>query len=156
VAPKITDLQLDVQKQAQQKRDLVFKDLEHLKSEVAAQIAELRSGTYQQKDSILQNLEKLEFDFSAQLSKLQSDAQTQKDLILQQLAESPTSESFLTEVQQKLQELTEQFKLLKSSHPQLFFTPDDYVKQGMRCSLRVAMKMRSPTTIKQLKFSLTI
>jgi len=49
----------------------------------------------------------LEFEFSAQLSK-QSDAQTQKDEMLQQLAEVSHFRAFPDEVQQKMQELTEQ------------------------------------------------
>jgi len=68
-------------------------------------------------------------NFLAQLSKLESDANSE-GTYLQQLAEGfPISEPFILEVQQKMQELTEQFEFLKSSHPQLFY-PDDYVNQG--------------------------
>jgi len=48
------------------RKGLLFENLEHLRSEFAAQLAELWSGTYQEKDLIIQNLE-VEFEFSAQL-----------------------------------------------------------------------------------------
>jgi len=62
----------------------------------------------------------------------------------------PHLRAFHSRSSAKMQELTEQF--LKSSHPQLFFT-DDYVNQGNALFSEGRMKMRSPTTIKQLKFS---
>lgn len=68
-------------------------------------------------------------------TKLISTAENKKDEIVQEISEltSPLTsirDTNQPDIQQKIQQLTKQLEELKNKNPQLFFTTDDYLKQG--------------------------
>jgi len=145
-APKLTDLQLDAQKQAQHQREFVWKSRK-LKSEFAAQLTEFGRCLRTKKRLNPSESGKVEFEFSAQLSKLESDAQTQKELTATGWG-FPISEPIL-EVQQKCKSWRNNW-ILKSSHPQLFLP---WLCQPGKCVFWG--RENAIAHYKQLKFSLT-
>lgn len=116
---------------AESKKRLEEEVEKQLEKEVAA---ELKNQTV----AFRQELEVLKSNFLNQLSELNNlylDAQSQKEQILQQLcgltpSPSLTQDYVHPEIQQKIQDLTTQLEILKSENPRLFFTTNDYLKQG--------------------------
>ncbi len=119
----INQITKDTKQQLQQEVEKQFEQ------EIAAELKE-------QAEAFKQEIEKLRAEFVDQLSQLKSlflDAQNEKDQIIQELSQitpSPIRESASPETQQKIQALTKQLELLKSTHAQLSFTANDYVEQA--------------------------
>ncbi|MGI2901874.1 tetratricopeptide repeat protein [Tolypothrix sp. VBCCA 56010] len=119
--------------------ELVAETKKRLEEEVDAQLQkEVAIELQKQTEAFKQELEILKSDFVGQLSQLNNlfvDAQTQKEQIFQQLSALTPAPSLVVdyihpEIQQKIQELTTQLEKLKGGNPQLFFTANDYLKQG--------------------------
>ena len=110
---------------------------QQLQEEVEKQFEqEIAAELKEQAEAFRQEIENLRVEFVDQLAQLKSlflDAQKEKDQIIQELSQitpSPMRESAPPETQQKIQALTKQLELLKSTHTQLSFTANDYVEQG--------------------------
>lgn len=108
-----------------------------LREEVEKQLsAEVAAELKQQAAAFQKEIDTLKAEFAAQLDQLRSlfsDAQKEKDKIIQELAQilpSPIRDSTSPEVHQKIQTLTKQLEVLKSTHSRLSFTANDYVEQG--------------------------
>ncbi|MBD2525353.1 tetratricopeptide repeat protein [Nostoc sp. FACHB-133] len=119
--------------------ELVTETKQQLETEVKTQLEkEVAAEVKKQTEDFKQELEILKSDFLGQLSQLNNlflDAQNQKELILQQLSgltpsPSLTQDYVHPEIQQKIQELTTQLEILKAGNTHLFFTANDYLKQG--------------------------
>lgn len=119
--------------------ELVAETKQQLTTEVEIQLEkEVAIELEKQIAAFKQELEVIKADFIGQLSQLQSlflDVQQQKEQILQQLTSLAPSPSFTEdyvhpEIQRKIQDLTTQLEILKSANPQIFFTANDYLKQG--------------------------
>ena len=84
-------------------------------------------------------LEAAKLGFTTQLQTLSTTAQQEKDRIFQELAKITPSiiqEEFVApEIQQRIQELTDQLDFLKSQNAQLRLSASDYLKQGDACYL---------------------
>ncbi|MEM7716807.1 MAG: tetratricopeptide repeat protein, partial [Cyanobacteria bacterium P01_A01_bin.68] len=79
-----------------------------------------------------QKLNALSSDFENQII---STAEKTKDELVQQISEltpplASIPDTNQPDIQQKIQQLTKQLEELKNKNPQLFFTTDDYLKQG--------------------------
>jgi len=99
--------------------------------------AEISAEVQRQAAAFQREIDALKEEFALQLAELKSlflDAEQEKDQIIQKLAQiipSPMPEPGNSpELHQKVQELTRQLELLKSSNSQLFFTANDYIEQG--------------------------
>lgn len=119
--------------------EIVAETKQQLKTEVETQLEkEVAAELQKQAQAFKEELEIVKSDFIAQLSQLNKlflDAQNQKEQILQQLAIITPSPSFMPDfvnpdIQHKVQELTTQLEILKNANPQIFFTANDYLKQG--------------------------
>lgn len=119
--------------------ELVTETKNRLEEEVGKQLEKEVAAEFKKQTEVFkQELEILKSDFLGQLSQLNNlfvDAQSQKEQILQQLSGLTPSPSFTQdyvhpEIQQKIQDLTTQLEILKSVNPQIFFTTNDYLKQG--------------------------
>jgi tetratricopeptide (TPR) repeat protein len=81
-----------------------------------------------------QELETSKNSFTAQLQMLSLSAQQEKDRIFEELyriTPSIIQEEFVTpEIEQRIQELTQQLEQLKLGNSQLLLTVEDYLKQG--------------------------
>jgi tetratricopeptide (TPR) repeat protein len=119
--------------------EVVAETKKRLEEEVEKQLEkEVAAELKNQTAAFKQELEVLKADFLTQLSQLNNlylDAQSQKEQILQQLSgltpsPSLTQDYVHPEIQQKIQDLTTQLEILKSENPGLFFTANDYLKQG--------------------------
>ncbi|OUL33811.1 tetratricopeptide repeat protein [Nostoc sp. 106C] len=119
--------------------EVVAETKKRLEEEVEKQLEkEVAAELKNQTAAFKQELEVLKSDFLSQLSQLNNlylDAQSQKEQILQQLSgltpsPSLTQDYVHPEIQQKIQDLTTQLEILKSENPRLFFTANDYLKQG--------------------------
>ncbi|MFW9264740.1 tetratricopeptide repeat protein [Nostoc sp. CALU 546] len=120
--------------------ELVAETKQQLETEVKTQLEkEVAAEVKKQTEDFKQELEILKSDFLGQLSQLNNlflDAQNQKEQILQQLSGLTPSPSLTQdyyvhpEIQQKIQELTAQLEILKAGNTHLFFTANDYLKQG--------------------------
>lgn len=119
--------------------EVVAETKKRLEEEVEKQLEkEVAAELKKQTAAFKEELEILKCDFLGQLSQLNNlflDAQTQKEQILQQLAgltpsPSLTQDYVHPDIQQKIQDLTIQLENLKAANPQLFFTTNDYLKQG--------------------------
>jgi tetratricopeptide (TPR) repeat protein len=88
----------------------------------------------QQVQAFRQEISGLKTDFLGQLQNLFLSAQQEKEKIFTELSRitpSVIQEEFVTpEVQTKIQELTKQLELLKTSTTQLWLTAEDYIHQG--------------------------
>ncbi|MEM6754778.1 MAG: tetratricopeptide repeat protein [Cyanobacteria bacterium P01_C01_bin.38] len=96
---------------------------------------EIEEDVVKQLEKQLDSNYQLVKQYIKELEEALSDAQIQKDNILQQLSNlTPSLEKkFDTnnpDLQLKIQQLTRQLEELKAKNPQLFFTVDDYLKQG--------------------------
>lgn len=106
---------------------------EEVEKQLAAEVAE---ELKQQAAAFQKEIDGLKTEFDAQLAQLKSlivDAQQKKNRIIQELSQvlpSPLRESSSPELHQKIQALTQQLNLLKSANAQLDFTANDYVEQG--------------------------
>jgi tetratricopeptide (TPR) repeat protein len=116
---------------------IIAETKKQLKEEVEKQLeAEVAAELKQQAEAFQQKIEQLEAEFQAQLAQLKnliSDTQREKDQIIQELSQATPSllrEGATPETQQKIQTLTKQLELLKSSNAQLQFTANDYIEQG--------------------------
>lgn len=110
---------------------------QQLREEVEKQFEqEIAAELKQQAEAFKQEIDKLRTEFANQLAQLKSvivDAQKVKDRIIQELSQitpSPIRDSASPETQQKIQELTRQLELLRSTGSQLSFSANDYVEQG--------------------------
>lgn len=119
--------------------ELVAETKQQLTTEVETQLKkEVAAELQKQTAAFKQELETLKLDFIEQLSELKNlflDAQNQKEKILQELSELTPSPALIQdyihpEIQQKIQDLTTQLENLKAGNPQLFFSTNDYLKQG--------------------------
>ncbi|MBD2693017.1 tetratricopeptide repeat protein [Anabaena catenula] len=119
--------------------ELVAETKQQLTTEVETQLKkEVAAELQKQTAAFKQELETLKLDFIEQLSELKNlflDAQNQKEKILQELSELTPSPALIQdyihpEIQQKIQDLTTQLENLKAGNPQLFFSNNDYLKQG--------------------------
>lgn len=123
-------------------RQMVLKEwVSHTKKELEAKLLQKQEEI---EEDIVKKLKKqLDSDSIYQLVKQHiqelekdlSDAQIQKDHILQQLSNlTPSLEKIpdtnKSNIPQIIQQLTRQLEELKTKNPQLFFTVDDYLKQG--------------------------
>lgn len=107
-------------------------------SEAEEMMSDIREKIYQLKHDLTQSLEsQKEFvnNFTNELNTLFTDAQRTKDEILQDLSQlapplSSIPDTHQPDIQQQVQKLTQQLEDLKLANPQLFFTTDDYLKQG--------------------------
>jgi tetratricopeptide (TPR) repeat protein len=81
-----------------------------------------------------QELETQKTEFIKQVQTLFVATQQEKDQIFQELAKITSTdiqEEFIdSEVQRRIQELTNQLERLRSENPQLYLTADDYIHQG--------------------------
>lgn len=119
--------------------EVVAETKKRLEEEVEKQLEkEVAAELKNQTAAFKQELEVLKSNFLSRLSELNNlylDAQSQKEQILQQLtgltpSPSLTQDYLHPEIQQKIQDLTAQLEILKSENPRLFFTANDYLKQG--------------------------
>ncbi|MDX2240663.1 MAG: tetratricopeptide repeat protein [Leptolyngbyaceae cyanobacterium bins.302] len=131
-------LREEVEKQlAEEVRDSV---VEQIVSETIKRLQQEEQQARQAVAEVKQQIEELQTEFSKQLSTLQLqtaealNAQPIKVQLLQEIDEltpSPAHEDFVsTDIQQRIQELTEELTKLQSSTPKLLLTASDYCKQG--------------------------
>ena len=107
-------------------------------SEAEAMMSDIQNKINQLKCDLTESLEKQkEFvnNFTNELNILFTDAQREKDIIVQKLSKlapplSSLPDTHQPDIQKQVQELTTQLEDLKLANPQLFFTTDDYLKQG--------------------------
>jgi tetratricopeptide (TPR) repeat protein len=118
--------------------EIVAETRKQLQQEVNRQLEEeVAQELKEQTQSFRDQIEALKTEFIDQLSQLQTlflDAQEEKKKIFQEIsaitASSIQKESVAPEVQRKIQELTSQLDSLKAASFRLFFTVDDYVREG--------------------------
>lgn len=107
---------------------------QQLQAEVEKQLeAEVAAEFKKQAEAFQREIEGLKSAFVARLSKLKLDAQNEKDKIIWELSRlipSSIRETVNPEIQQKIQELTDNLEQLKANNPELFFTASDYIEQG--------------------------
>lgn len=111
-------------------RDDIEKELtvrlnNHLETTLETTFKNIREQFQEKVDSIEESI----------LEDILSDAQAKKTNLLQQLSNITPSlwkipDTNQPDIQQKIQQLTKQLEELKAKNPQLFFTIDDYLKQG--------------------------
>lgn len=111
-------------------RDDIEKELtvrlnNHLETTLETTFKNIREQFQEKVDSIEESI----------LEDILSDAQAKKTNLLQQLSNITPSlwkipDTNQPDIQQKIQQLTKQLEELKAKNPQLFFTVDDYLKQG--------------------------
>ena len=142
---EIEETQEKVRKSLQEKIDanqfeidkLIKKNTSKI-SEAEEIMLEIQTKIYQLKCDLTESLERQKDfvnNFTNDLNTLFTDAQRKKDEILQDLSKlapplSSIPDTHQPDIQQQVQELTEQLEDLKLANPQLFFTTDDYLKQG--------------------------
>ena len=142
---EIEDTQQKVRESLQEKIDANQVEIDKLIRENTSKISEaeeimsdIKDKIYQLKCDLTQSLERQkEFvnNFTNELNTLFTDAQRTKDEILQDLSRlapplSSIPDTHQPDIQQQVQKLTQQLEDLKLANPQLFFTTDDYLKQG--------------------------
>jgi tetratricopeptide (TPR) repeat protein len=119
--------------------EVVAETKKRLEEEVEKQLEkEVAAEFKKQTEAFKQEIEILKSDFIGQLSQLNNlflDAQEQKEQILEQLSgltpsPSLTQDFVHPDIQKKIQDLTTQLEILKEGNPQLFFTANEYLKQG--------------------------
>jgi tetratricopeptide (TPR) repeat protein len=144
----ISQLLSDITKSSEEIRRELADQISHSKQEIEdikiEAKTQLESMVVEAKDvlSELRNqiaiaqteLDSLKLETTSQLKNLFLTAQKEKDQIFQELSKiTPSSiqaEGVPPEVRQKIQELTGQLELLRSTNPQLSLSAHDYVKQG--------------------------
>ncbi len=107
-------------------------------SEAEEMMSDIQEKIYQLKCDLTESLEKQkEFvnNFTNELNILFTDAQREKDTIVQKLSKLAPPllslpDTHQPDIQKQVQQLTTQLEDLKLANPQLFFTTDDYLKQG--------------------------
>ncbi|WP_300636336.1 tetratricopeptide repeat protein [Mastigocoleus sp. MO_188.B34] len=107
-------------------------------SEAEEMMSDIQNKINQLKSDLTESLEKQkEFvnSFMDELNLLFTDAQREKDTIVQKLSKlapplSSLPDTHQPDIQKQIQELTAELEDLKLGNPQLFFTTDDYLKQG--------------------------
>ncbi|MBD2462581.1 tetratricopeptide repeat protein [Oscillatoria sp. FACHB-1407] len=114
--------------------------VEQIVSETIKRLQQEEQQARQAVEEVKQQLNELQVEFSKQLSILQLqtaealNAQPLKAQLLQEIDELTPSpahvDSVPTDIQQRIQELTEELVKLQSTTPKLLLTASDYVKQG--------------------------
>lgn len=118
--------------------DKLIRDNTNKISEAEEMMSDIQGKIYQLKCDLTESLERQkEFvnSFTNELNSLFTDAQREKDIIVQKLSKlapplSSLPDTHQPDIQKQVQELTTQLEDLKLANPQLFFTTDDYLKQG--------------------------
>jgi tetratricopeptide (TPR) repeat protein len=109
----------------------IRKELELVREELKIQAAR---DLKDQLATFKHELEAAKLGFTTQLQTLSITAQQEKDRIFQELAKITPSiiqEEFVApEIQQRIQELTDQLDFLKSHNDQLLLSASDYLRQG--------------------------
>ncbi|MGJ3246902.1 MAG: tetratricopeptide repeat protein [Elainellaceae cyanobacterium] len=115
----------------QDSRDQLRREVEHQLER------EIRDEVQRQADEFRQEINRLRDEFVRQLSQLKElylDAQNQKEVIFQEIKRivpsSVQRDTISPKLQDKIKDLTQQLEMLKSRHPQISLSADDYVKQG--------------------------
>ncbi len=109
------------------------KNLDDIEEELRKKLSKQLEATFRDvKEHIQEKVDNIE---ESLLEDILSDAQVKKANILQQLSNITPSlwkipDTNQPDIQQKIQQLTKQLEELKAKNPQLFFTVDDYLKQG--------------------------
>lgn len=127
----------EIKKRITEEEHEMYKDMKKNLDEIEE---ELRKQLNRQLEAIFKDVkqhiqEKVENIEESILEDILSDAQVKKTNILQQLSNLTPSLWKIPDtnqplIQEKIQQLTTQLEELKAKNPQLFFTVDDYLREG--------------------------